>query len=67
MSKISETINDKTGYANGTKFPNAQAVRDYFTPAAQRAMFGDDAVTDELQLDDWANWVIFNASHMETR
>ena len=60
-----ETINDATGFANGVKFASADDVNKYFTAVVQCEMFEEEAVTDQDQLDQWADWVIENHSHME--
>ena len=57
-------INDRTGFANGDKFEDADAVRAYFQADAQRGMFGDGCVTDQDLLDEWAELVIENRWHM---
>jgi len=59
-----DTINDATGFANGTKFATADEVREYFTPESQRSMFGDDAIVDDEKLGEWAAMVIANRWHM---
>ena len=56
-------INDATGFANGDTFANPAEVYAYFTPAAQAAMFGDDAVIDAETLLGWAEAVIGNCWH----
>jgi hypothetical protein len=61
---INDEIDNATGYANGDLFKNAQEVREYFTVAVQREMFREDAVTDQEQLDEWAEWVVEHESHM---
>ncbi len=69
-SKINDTINNATGYANGDTFGSEQEVRDYFTVENMRAMFGYgqpfDGEPTQDQLDEWAGWVIANRSHMES-
>lgn len=62
--KINDEINDATGYANGDTFASEADVLAYFTPTAQRDMFGNDAVIDAETLSGWAAWVIENRSHM---
>lgn len=64
MSKINDEINGATGYANGDKFTNENEVREYFTVAVQREMFGRDGISDQDRLDEWAELVIENQSHM---
>jgi len=63
MTTFSE-INDRTGFANGETFDDADAVREYFSPDAQRSMFGDDAVTDADVLTEWADEVIAHGWHV---
>jgi hypothetical protein len=58
-------INDATGFENGVKFASEQDVRDYFTAAAQREMFGDEAEIDQDILDDYAEAVIENRWNMD--
>jgi hypothetical protein len=59
-----DLIDSQTGFAAGDEFDSAADVRAYFTPDAQVAMFGADAVTDADKLDEWAREVIENAWHM---
>lgn len=60
-----DRINGATGYANGDLFDTAEQVRAYFTPEAQREMFGADAETDADKLAEWAERVIANRWHMK--
>lgn len=60
-----DRINGATGFANGDTFDSAEQVRTYFTPAAQRDMFGADAVADPDLLAEWAATVIANRWHMK--
>jgi len=62
---MTDVINDATGYANGAEFTTDQEVRDYFTEENMRWMFDGDANIDTL--DEWANWVISNQSHMTAK
>jgi hypothetical protein len=64
ISNVNDDINNATGYANGDLFDSEAQVREYFTPANQRDMFGHDAIVDAEQLNEWAAWVIENRSHM---
>lgn len=59
-----DTINDATGFANGTHFTTADEVREYFTPENMRSMFGDDAIVDDEKLTAWAEMAIANRWHM---
>ena len=61
-----DEINAATGYANGNLFADAAEVTAYFTPAAQTAMFGQEAETDADTLDGWAAEVIRTGHHMTT-
>lgn len=56
-------INDRTGFSNGEMFTNEAQVHAYFTPDAQRAMFGADAITDDRILNDCADMVLANRWH----
>ena len=56
-------ISEQTGFDSGQLFQSDAQVRDYFTVAAQRAMFGDDAISDQDVLDDMAADVIANRWH----
>lgn len=56
-------INERTGFANGEMFANEEQVLDYFTAQNQLAMFGDDAVTIDSYLTQWADLVIANRWH----
>lgn len=57
-------ISDETGFDSGNYFTSEQQVRDYFTPAAQCHMFGDDAITDQKMLESMADLVIERGWHM---
>jgi hypothetical protein len=60
MSLDFDHINDKTGFANGNKFIDADEVRCYFTVKAQRGMFGADGISDQGVLNEMAETVIRN-------
>ena len=66
---IDDEINGATGYAEGDTFDSEQQVRDYFTIENVRDMFnwgkpfGGEPAAE--QLDEWAEWVIANRSHMK--
>jgi hypothetical protein len=59
-----DEINDATGFANGERFASEAQVREYFTPANQRDMFGHEAETDPAALEAMAETVIANRWHM---
>lgn len=61
-----DTINSVTGFANGDKFANEQAVREYFTYDTMAEMFGADECADieQDELDAMAQTVIQNGWHM---
>jgi len=60
-------IDDKTGFAQGEPFSSADQVRVYFSPAEQRAMFNDDAITDTRALKEMAETVIRHGWHMVSK
>lgn len=66
-NNLRETISRKTSFDAGDYFETEQQVRDYFTPESQREMWGDDAVTDEALLTEWADAVIENRWNMRDR
>lgn len=51
-------ISYATAFDAGAEFETEEQVREYFSPATQRFMFGEDAVTNEELLSKWANTVI---------
>lgn len=53
-----DRINEQTGFANGAKFEAEQEVLDYFTVAAQRQMFGEDATLTQPELNEMAQAVL---------
>jgi len=61
-------INDRTGFANGTKFIDADDVRAYFRREVMEGCFGGTDYSDlptQDELDDMAEVVIENHWHME--
>lgn len=58
-----DEINERTGFANGELFTDEAQVLAYFTAQNQLAMFGDDAVTIDSHLTQWADLVIANRWH----
>jgi hypothetical protein len=56
-------INDHTGFANGDLFCSEEEVFRYFTPDAQKEIFGRDAVLDAELLRSWAEIVVRNRWH----
>lgn len=64
-TELLSRISDATAFDAGEEFETEEQVREYFSPAAQRFMFGEDAVTDEAQLSEWADTVIEYRWHCE--
>lgn len=56
-------ISDATAFDAGEEFESEEEVREYFSPAEQRFMGGEDAVTDEELLSEWADAVIEHRWH----
>lgn len=59
-----DAINDRTGFAQGCKFLSKQEVREYFTAANIRSMYGQNDLTQET-LTEMADAVIENKWHCE--
>lgn len=58
-----EEISDATAFDCGEMFDSPDDVYRYFTVEAQRAMFDDDALTDQDELDQMAEEVIAHRWH----
>jgi hypothetical protein len=59
-----DEINDSTGFANGDRFESEKQVREYFTVANMRGMFGPgQSQEDQATLDRYADVVIEQKWH----
>jgi hypothetical protein len=58
-----EYISEATGFDSGDEFTSEEQVREYFSPEEQRAMWGDDAITDADVLAEMADAVIEERWH----
>lgn len=59
-----DEINDATGFANGSKFLDADEVRNYLTVANLSEMFMGDSKAAQAELDEMAATVIANGWYM---
>lgn len=67
-----EEINDRTGFANGIKFQDQQAVREYFTVESMLNMVTDPDdlhpdCLDQTKLDEMAATVWVEGWHVDTK
>jgi hypothetical protein len=58
-----ERISRETAFDHGDLFESEDQVRAYFTTANMVAMFGEDALPTQPELDDMARMVIANRWH----
>jgi len=58
-----ERISRATAFDHGAPFESEDQVRAYFTTANMVAMFGEDALPTQPELDDMARMVIANRWH----